>query len=42
MTDPDLCGCPDNLLMVQDSLDGQILGAVQIIPAIVLFVLVGA
>ena len=20
MTDPDLCGCPDNLLMVQDSL----------------------
>ena len=42
MTDPDLCGCPDNLLMVQDSLTtAQILGAVQIVPAIVLFVLVG-
>jgi len=42
MTDPDLCGCPDNLLLVQDSVTtAQILGAVQIIPAIALFALVG-
>ena len=41
-TDDELCGCPENALMVQDSVTtAQILGAVQIIPAIVLFVLVG-
>ena len=42
MTDDELCGCPDNLLMVQDSVTtAQILGAVQIIPAIALFAAVG-
>ncbi len=41
-TDDELCGCPENVLMVQDSLTtAQILSAVQIIPAIVLFALVG-
>ena len=41
-TDDELCGCPENVLMVQDSVTtAELLGAVQIIPAIVLFALVG-
>ena len=41
-TNDEVCGCPDNLLMVQDSVTtAQILGLVQIVPALFLFVAVG-
>ncbi len=41
-TNDEVCGCPENLLMVQDSFTTtQILGLVQIIPAIALFIAVG-
>jgi signal transduction histidine kinase len=41
-TNDEVCGCPDNLLMVQDSFTTQqILGLVQIVPALFLFVAVG-
>jgi signal transduction histidine kinase len=41
-TNDEVCGCPENLLMVQDSFTTQqILGLVQIIPALYLFVAVG-
>jgi signal transduction histidine kinase len=38
----EVCGCPQNLLMVQDSVTtSEILGLVQILPALYLFVAVG-
>ena len=41
-TDSEVCGCPENLLMVQDSITtSQILGLIQIVPALFLFVAVG-
>jgi signal transduction histidine kinase len=41
-TNDEVCGCPQNLLMAQDSVTtAQVLGLVQIVPALYLFVAVG-